>query len=128
MAMFATILKRDRIRNGMTQAQVARRLGISLATYRAVEAEDEPATADFYARTVKPVLLARGVCRAGRRNRVQVASPPSGVAVSCWLLHRREATRMLRLGIARRSPGSGDRLPFESASRRATRTRSAPLN
>jgi hypothetical protein len=24
-----------------------------LATYRAVEAEDEPATADFYARTVK---------------------------------------------------------------------------
>lgn len=33
MVMFATILKRDRIRNGMTQAQVARRLGVSLATY-----------------------------------------------------------------------------------------------
>jgi hypothetical protein len=31
----------------------ARRLGISLATYRAVEAEDEPATGDLYAKTVE---------------------------------------------------------------------------
>jgi len=53
MAMFATILKRDRIRNGMTQAQVARRLGVSLAEYRAAEAEDQPATGDLYAKTVE---------------------------------------------------------------------------
>ena len=53
MAMFATILKRDRIRNGMTQAETARGLGISLATYQAVEAEDEPATGDLYAKTVE---------------------------------------------------------------------------
>jgi DNA-binding XRE family transcriptional regulator len=38
--MFATILKRDRIRNGMTQAQAARRLSVPLADYRAVEAEE----------------------------------------------------------------------------------------
>ena len=53
MAMFATILKRDRIRNGMTQAQVARQLGVSLAEYRAVEAEERPATGDLYAKTVE---------------------------------------------------------------------------
>jgi len=53
MAMFATILKRDRIRNGMTQAQAARRLGQSLAEYRAVEAEEQPATGDLYAKTVE---------------------------------------------------------------------------
>lgn len=53
MAMFATILKRDRIRNGMTQAQVAHRLGTSLAEYRAVEAEEQPATGDLYAKTVE---------------------------------------------------------------------------
>jgi transcriptional regulator with XRE-family HTH domain len=53
MAMFATILKRDRIRNGMTQAQTARRLGISLAEYRAVEAEERPATGDIYSKTVE---------------------------------------------------------------------------
>jgi len=51
MAMFATILKRDRIRNGMTQAQVARRLGVSLADYRAVEAEEQPATLAIYSKT-----------------------------------------------------------------------------
>ena len=50
---FATVLKRDRIRSGMTQAQVARRLGISVAEYRAVEAEEQSATGDLYARTVE---------------------------------------------------------------------------
>jgi len=53
MAMFATILKRDRIRNGMTEAQLARRLGVSVADYRAVEAGDKPATLAMYSRTVK---------------------------------------------------------------------------
>lgn len=51
--MFATILKRDRIRNGMTQALVARRLGIPLAEYQAVEAEEKSATGDLYERTVE---------------------------------------------------------------------------
>ena len=53
MAMFATMLKRDRIRNGMTQAHVARRLGISLAQYRAVEAEEQAVTVDIYGKTVE---------------------------------------------------------------------------
>jgi transcriptional regulator with XRE-family HTH domain len=53
MAMFATILKRDRIRNGMTQAQVARHLGISLAEYRAVESEEQSATLAIYEKTVE---------------------------------------------------------------------------
>jgi Helix-turn-helix. len=55
MAMFATILKRDRIRNGMTQAEIARRLGLSLAEYQAVESEERPATGDLYAKTVELV-------------------------------------------------------------------------
>jgi hypothetical protein len=37
----------------MTQAEVARRLGISLAEYRAVEAEEQSATGDLYAKTVE---------------------------------------------------------------------------
>jgi transcriptional regulator with XRE-family HTH domain len=53
MAMFATLLKRDRERNGLTQAQVARQLGISLADYRAVEDEEQPATGDLYEKAVE---------------------------------------------------------------------------
>ena len=53
MAMFATILKRDRIRNGMTEAQLARRLGVTLADYRAVEAKTQAATLQMYGRAAE---------------------------------------------------------------------------
>jgi transcriptional regulator with XRE-family HTH domain len=51
MAKFATTLKRDPERNGMTQAQAACRLGVRLADYRRVEAGDQSATGDLFERT-----------------------------------------------------------------------------
>lgn len=48
MAMFGTILKPDRERNGMTQAQLARCLRVSLADYRLVEDDKQPASLVMY--------------------------------------------------------------------------------
>jgi DNA-binding XRE family transcriptional regulator len=39
--MFTDMLKRDRERWGMTEAQAARRFGLSLRTYRGIEAGEE---------------------------------------------------------------------------------------
>ena len=52
--MFVTILKRDRIRNDMTQAQVARRLGVSHAEYRLVEKGTLTASLDLCGKTPDP--------------------------------------------------------------------------
>ena len=41
MTMFSDLLRGDRERSGLTVEQTARRLGVSLATYRALEAAEQ---------------------------------------------------------------------------------------
>jgi predicted transcriptional regulator len=53
VAMFATWLRRDRIRRGIGQGEAARRLGISRALYRAMEAGEVKPNSTVFDRIVE---------------------------------------------------------------------------
>ena len=83
VAMFATMLKRDRERNGLRVARASWLVGVTVREYREIEAGTKPPSYDTYEHDCEPFGWPQSfTSEVLPRGKVQLSRDPTGLRAS----------------------------------------------